>query len=120
MSREWLLYLDDIATASEKISRFVAGLSFAEFIADETRFDAVLFNLQIIGEAAKQLPEAARRAAPEIDWSKPARLRDLITHHYFALDPPIVWDVAVHRVPEIHAAARRLVGRHAVATVRAP
>lgn len=72
MSRDWLLYLDDIAAAAEKIGRFVGGQTFEGFIADEARFDAVLFNLQILGEAAKQLPEAARQAAPEIDWSKPA------------------------------------------------
>lgn len=56
MSRDGLLYLEDIAEAAEKIRRFVEGLSFAEFIDDEVRFDAVLFNLQIIGGLAEDAP----------------------------------------------------------------
>ncbi len=108
MSRDWLLYLDDIIEAAEKIGRFVAGRTFEEFTAKEAEFDAVLFNLQVIGEAVKNLPEAARAAMPEVDWSGPARLRDLIAHRYFSLDDRIVWDVAVHRIPEVLAAVRRL------------
>jgi len=111
MSRDSLLYLEDIAEAAEKIRRFVEGLSFAEFIADEVRFDAVLFNLQIIGEAAKQLPETIRQATPEFDWSKPARFRDMIAHHYFALDPHIVWDVIIKHLPHLRTVTRRLLSQ---------
>ncbi len=78
MSRDWLLYLDDLTEAAEKIGRFVTDRTLDEFTADETRFDAVLFNLQVIGEAVKHLPETARAAMPEIDWSGAARLRDII------------------------------------------
>ncbi|MGH8475505.1 MAG: HepT-like ribonuclease domain-containing protein [Methylococcales bacterium] len=111
MSRDWLLYLDDLVQSAEKICRYVDGLSFEEFCANEPIFDAVLFNLQVIGEAAKQLPDTAKAAMPEIEWSGPARFRDIIAHHYFALDPDIVWDVAVHRVPELLATAKRLLVR---------
>ena len=81
MSRSWLLYLDDLIASAEKIGRFVAGRTFTEFSSDEAIFDAVLFNLQVIGEAAKKLPADARAAIPEAGGSGPARLRDLIAHH---------------------------------------
>ena len=108
MSRSWLLYLDDLIESAEKIERFVAGRTFAAFSSDEAILDAVLFNLQVIGEAVKQLPEEARSAMPETSGSGPARLRDLIAHHYFALDVEIIWEVATTHVPRMLMQARRL------------
>ncbi len=108
MSRDWSLYLNDLVESAEKIERLLRGQTFDSFCDSEAIFDAVLFNLQVIGEAAKKLPEEATRAMPSIDWSRPARLRDLIAHHYFALDAGIVWDVATHHIPEVRVAAREL------------
>lgn len=108
MSRSWLLYLDDLIESAEKIERFVAGRTFAAFNSDETILDAVLFNLQVIGEAVKHLPEEARSAMPEASGSGPARLRDLIVHHYFSLDVEIIWEVATTHVPRMLMQARRL------------
>jgi uncharacterized protein with HEPN domain len=97
-----------LIAAAEKIGRVVKDRTFDEFTADETRFDAVLFNLQVIGEAVKHLPEAVRAAIPEIDWPKAPRLKGIIAHHHFALDANIIWDVAVNHVPKILAAAKSL------------
>jgi len=108
VSRDWLLYLNDLVESAEKIERLLRGQTFESFRANEAVFDAVLFNLQIIGEAAKKLPEEATRAMPGVDWSRPARLRDLIAHHYFAVDAGIVWDVAANRIPEVRAVAGAL------------
>jgi uncharacterized protein with HEPN domain len=58
VSRSWLLYLDDLIESAEKIGRLVAGRTLSTFTDDEAVFDAVLFNLQVIGEAVKQLPDA--------------------------------------------------------------
>lgn len=104
MSRDGLLFLQDMAQAAEKIGRYVDGLSFEAFCSNEQVFDAVLFNLQVLGEAAKNLPDAMRADMPEIAWSAMARFRDVIAHRYFALDARIVWDAAVNRVPEVHKA----------------
>ncbi len=108
MSRDWLLYPDDLIDSAEKIGRFVTGRTFETFCSDEVVFDAVLFNLQVIGEAVKRLPPEARSAIPEADISGPARLRDLIAHHYFALDAEIIWEVATTRVPRLLVQAHRL------------
>lgn len=81
MSRSWLLYLDDLIASAEKVGRLLAGRNFDEFTADEATFDAVLFNLQVIGEAAKKLPSGALEAMPSAESTGPARLRDLIAHH---------------------------------------
>lgn len=108
MSRDWLLYLGDLIESGEKIERFVSGRTFQTFLAEEAIFDAVLFNLQVIGEATKKLPAEARSALSEVGGAGPARLRDLIAHHYFALDAEIIWEVATTHVPRMLARAREL------------
>jgi uncharacterized protein with HEPN domain len=111
VSRSWLLYLDDLIESAEKIGRLVAGRTFATFCSDEASFDAVLFNLQIIGEAIKRFPEDARAAMPDAISSGPAKMRDLIAHHYFALDPEIIWEVATTHVPVLLIDARAVRNR---------
>ena len=88
--------------------RFLTERSLDTFTADELLFDAVLFNLEVIGEAVKKLPEDAKSVAPEADWTGPARMRDLIAHHYFSVEPEIVWEAATRHVPRILGYARRL------------
>ena len=80
-------------------------------------FDAVLFNLEIIGEAVKKFPQEAKSAVPEGDWSGPARMRDLIAHHYFAVDPQIVWEAATQHVPRMLQHAKVLRERFDVGEV---
>lgn len=77
-------------------------------MADEAAFDAVLFNLQVIGEAVKRLPDHARASLSETHRQAPARLRDLIAHHYFALDPDLIWEVVNRHVPALLDEARAL------------
>ena len=99
MSRDGLLYLDDLIASAEKIGRLTRELDATQLAQDEAAFDAVLFNLQVIGEAIKCLPEELVTRLSPIHRSAPARLRDLIAHHYVALDPDIICDAAVRHVP---------------------
>ena len=101
MSRDPLLYLDDLIASAQKIARLTVGRDVHAFTADEAVFDAVLFNLQLIGEAIKQLPEPVRLQLTPAHRSAPARLRDLIAHHYFAIDAEIIWDVVQHHLPAL-------------------
>ena len=71
MSRDWLLYLGDLIESGEKIERFGSGRTFETFLFDEAIFDAVLFNLQVIGEATKKLPAEARSALTEAGGRDP-------------------------------------------------
>ena len=112
MSRDWLLYLDDLIDSAEKIERFLKDRSADAFSADEMLYDAVLFNLEVIGEAVKRLPEEAKSAVPDGSWTGPARMRDLIAHHYFAVDPQIVWEAATLHVPRILRHARQIRERY--------
>ncbi|MEM9808425.1 MAG: DUF86 domain-containing protein [Cyanobacteria bacterium P01_D01_bin.56] len=93
MSRDLSLYLNDILSSIAKIKRFTANMSQTELTEDERTFDAVALNLQIIGEAVKNIPEDLRETYPQIEWRKIAGLRDFIAHAYFMIDDEIIWDV---------------------------
>ncbi len=120
MSRSWLLFLDDLISSAEKIDRLTRGMDAAEFAMHEAVLDAVLFNLPIIGESIKSFPDEARLQLSERHRSAPTRLRDLIAHRYFALDPAIIWDVVQNHLPSLRQEAltlrTRCEDRHAAGT----
>jgi uncharacterized protein with HEPN domain len=101
MSRDEMMYLQDIAGSCEKILRFTAGLSQSELIGDERSYDAVIRNLEIIGEAAKHIGTDLRKQIPDVEWRKAAGLRDMLAHAYFGIDNDILWDVVQNKIPEL-------------------
>lgn len=99
MSRIYSLYLQDIVEASERIASYVKGVTHSEFETDQMRIDAVIRNLQIIGEAVKKLPDSIRDEYPNIAWQEIAGLRNRVTHVYFNVDINIIWDVVQSELP---------------------
>lgn len=98
MSRSLRLYLEDILSSCDKILRYTKGIDYDQFINDDLRVDAVLRNLQIIGEAIKQVPEETRNRYPGVEWRKIAGLRDILAHAYFSLENEIIWDIVQNKV----------------------
>lgn len=94
-------YLRHILTEADYLIAQRSGLSFAEFIADETLLRAVVRSLEIIGEAAKRVPAEFRSQYPSIEWRSMAGMRDRLIHAYFGVDYELVWDVLVKRIPEL-------------------
>jgi uncharacterized protein with HEPN domain len=103
MSRDYRLYLEDILAAAQKIESYTEGLSFQQFIQDEMRLDAALRNLEIIGEATKNLPSELRDKYPDVDWRKVAGLRDIVIHAYFNIDNNIIWDIIQNKLPDLQS-----------------
>jgi uncharacterized protein with HEPN domain len=71
------------------------------FVADEMAYDATLRNLEILGEAAKNIPGEIRELYPEVDWRGVAGLRDILAHAYFALDDEALWKVVRIDIPQL-------------------
>ncbi|WP_016953654.1 DUF86 domain-containing protein [Anabaena sp. PCC 7108] len=99
MSRSLRLYFEDILNSCHKVLRYTEGISYDQFFEDELRFDAVLRNLQIIGEAIKQVPTEIRNRYPTVEWRKIAGLRDILAHAYFSLENETIWDIVQNKVP---------------------
>lgn len=78
------------------------------FLSDDLVIDAVARNLEIIGEAARQLPEDFRRAHAQIPWTQIGGLRNRIVHDYFGLDLEIIWEIIQHDLPELEKQVRAL------------
>ncbi len=101
MPRDFEVYLEDIREAIVKIRDYTAGLTRESFAQDAMRIDAVIRNLEIIGEAAKMVPESIRARFPLVEWKKIAGLRDILAHHYFEVDLDIIWDILQNKLPEL-------------------
>ncbi|WP_238569903.1 DUF86 domain-containing protein [Thermus thermophilus] len=92
----------------EKIERYTAGLTFERFAQDDRTVDAVVRNLEVIGEAARQIPSEVRERYPEVPWRRVIGLRNVVVHEYFAVDVEIVWTVVRQSLPELKEALRRM------------
>ncbi len=100
--------LEDIRDAMRKVSSYIDGMDLAAFMADEKTVDAVIRNIGVIGEAAKQLPEDFKAAHPEIPWHQVAGMRNRLIHDYAGVDLEIVWQVASAALPAMAAEISRI------------
>jgi uncharacterized protein with HEPN domain len=110
MSRDVHVYLLDISSGASG-----SHATWRDWRLDEERWskdertqDAVLRNLEVIGEAVKRLPPDLRQRAPEIPWQDIAGLRDVLIHEYEGVDLAIIWDVTVNEVPVLRQAVSEL------------
>jgi uncharacterized protein with HEPN domain len=98
MSVDDAAWLVDMVIACNKIERFVRGVDGTAFLSDELRQEAVLRQLTILGEAAKNISSEFRAVHPEIPWQDMARFRDLVVHRYRRLQLAKVWEIVTEDV----------------------
>lgn len=94
-------YLFDIQEAMRRIAEYARELSYEQFREDTRTQDAIVRNLEVIGEAAKGLSASFRKKHTYIPWKQMAAMRDRLIHHYFGINLDIVWGVVTEELPTV-------------------
>jgi uncharacterized protein with HEPN domain len=95
------LLVEDMLEAMVRIAGYIAGMEREEFLSDRKTIDAVVRNLEVVGEAASRLTDAARNRRSDIEWLLIIALRNRIVHEYFGIDSEIVWEIIAHDLPAL-------------------
>ncbi len=109
MNRDYLDYVQDIIEAITDIERFIEGISLDSFLSDKKTTYAVVRSLEIIGEAAKKVPENIKKKYPQIPWKKMSGMRDKLIHEYFGIDQDMVWKVINEELPRIKPLFQKMI-----------
>lgn len=105
------LLLDDILQAVIKIQQYSSGLDAERFSREFMILEATLYNFQVIGEAASQLPEEIKAGSPQIDWKKIKGYRNRLVHEYFGTDPFIVFEIIQLYLPQLKTQIQSLLDK---------
>jgi uncharacterized protein with HEPN domain len=106
--RHWRLLVEDILECIGRIEQYVAGLQLDAFKASQITVDATVRNLEVIGEASRNIPEDVKEAHPELEWAKIVGLRNRVIHEYFGVDLDIIWRIVNDELPALKAKMREL------------
>jgi len=106
--RDYKLYLDDTLLAIKKIEKYTKNLSLKKLKENTLIVDAVVRNLEIVGEAVKNIPPRLKEKHPDIEWKKISGLRDVLAHEYFGIDLEILWDIIKNKLPDLKIEISRL------------
>lgn len=94
-------FLYDIKEAIERINDYIGEMDYKGFLQDTKTQDAVVRNIEVIGEAVKNVSKGLKKKHGDIHWKDIAGMRDKIIHHYFGIKWDIVWSVVKDKLPEL-------------------
>ena len=97
---------------ADKIQQYTKSMTFKEFSRNQLVIDAVVRNLEIIGEATKHISTEIRKKYPDIEWRKISGLRDILIHEYFGIDVPVLWDIVQNKVPQLYKDFKKILSKN--------
>jgi uncharacterized protein with HEPN domain len=106
--RDYRDYLQDILDATDDIENFVGSMTYNQFIKDRKTLNAVVRSIEVIGEAAKNIPEPMRAKYPELPWKQIAGMRDKLIHAYFGVDTETLWKAVKDNIPPLKASIQKM------------
>ena len=108
MSREWRLYIADMREFCARVTEYTDGLSREEFEKTRLVYDATLRNLELIGEAARNVPDEVRAKAPDVPWRQVVAVRNILIHGYLGIDNDVIWDIVQNEIEKLLRALEKL------------
>ena len=99
--RHWRLRVEDIVIGANRIQDYIKGMDYEKFADNQITIDAVIRNLEIIGEASKNIPEEIMNEFSDINWEGIIALRNILAHMYFDVDLKIIWRVTQDHIPDL-------------------
>ena len=102
------LYLDDISSSITQISKYVRGLAFGDFKKDQMTIDAVVRNIEIIGEAANNISDRFKKKYKNFPWNRMIGMRNKVIHEYFGVDLEILWETVKVDLPALRKALQKI------------
>lgn len=106
--REWRFYIDDMIRFTNKVIHYSKNFDKTAFLDNELYYDATLRNLELIGEAATNIPQNIKTLHPEIPWRQIIATRNRIIHGYLGIDNDIIWSIVTDEIPELLNALQNL------------
>jgi uncharacterized protein with HEPN domain len=107
-NKDWRVRVEDMLEAIDRVVSYVDGMSVKQFLADARTQDAVLRNLEVLGEASKRVPFHVQHRHTDVPWSRIADMRNILVHEYHSVDPEIILAAAHHDLPPLVGPLRAL------------
>lgn len=106
--RLWKLRIKDILECIAKITEYTNDISYAQFVSDKKTIDAVLRNLEIIGEAVRHIPITVQENYNDLPWAEMRAMRNIVAHEYFGVNLGIIWNTTQNNLPPIVARLKEI------------
>lgn len=107
----WKLFIEDILESIELIESYIADINFDNFKNDRKTIDAVVRNLEIIGETTNNIPDIVKNKYEDIDWKGMIGLRNRIAHGYFGINLTIIWEIIKKELPFLKDKMQQILGK---------
>ena len=111
-TRNWKLRAEDILEAVQNIKTYTDGMSFLTWNEDKKTIDAVIRNLEIIGEAVNHIPTEIQSRYHDIPWQQMRGIRNILIHEYFGIDKEVIWQTIKNDIPTLEKMFRRLIEKY--------
>lgn len=112
--RRYDIFLDDMLNSIKLIEQYIGDSDFKSFKSNRMIVDAVIRNFEIIGEAAKNIPNSIKENYPEVPWNKMYNLRNRISHEYFWIDYEMIWEIVKNNLPKNKSDLERIIEKEKI------